>query len=315
MKKPKFFISGDWGTTNFRLRVVETDSLKVLFEHQTDQGIKVLYQQFIAQSHTDQFQFFSQYLLEQIQALPSEHQNHLLILSGMASANIGMFEMDYAEMPFGKNGHDLVKKHFTLPNGSEVLLISGARSQAGMMRGEEIQALGLADQLDQYGNGILLLPGTHSKHILYEKGQYADLKTFMTGELFELLSQKSILENNVTSNAWSEERKQSFLEGVELGASGKMTASLFSIRARHLLQNSEKEDNFYLLSGLLIGDELSYLKNENAAIFLAAPSATENLYQLAFQHIAPDHQLIIFKNEVIENALLEGQRKMLSLHE
>ncbi len=315
MGNPKYFISVDWGTSNFRIRVVDTASLKIVVEHQTDQGIKKCYQKFLAQSDLNQFQFFSEYLLSQVQQLPTEYHKLIIVLSGMASANIGMLELDYAAMPFGQKGNDLVKKHLTLLSGHQVILISGAKSKTGMMRGEEIQALGLTEYINQYGDGILLLPGTHSKHLKYQQGQFTDLKTFMTGELFELLSKKSILENNVQPSSFTSERKNAFLQGVELGFQKKLSSSLFSIRAKHLLQKSNKEDNYYFLSGLLIGDELSYLSNWKENLFLAAPNSTKKLYQLAFQKTMPNVQLIIFENKIIDLALLKGQQKILNLHD
>lgn len=315
MKNHDYFISVDWGTSNFRLSLVETDSLKVVSERKTDGGIKKLYQLYLEQSRFGQFDFFSRYLLDQVRTLPTARQKHPIVLSGMVSANIGMYELEYAAMPFGKSGKELIKKQFVFPNGGHAILISGAKSESGMMRGEEVQALGLADQLDAYGDGLLLLPGTHSKHLTYRKGKFTHLTTMMTGELFELLSSKSILENNLTPATWNQEKENAFLNGLELGFDRKLSSSLFSIRSRHLLQNEKKEDNYFFLSGLLIGDELSYLKEETAHLFLAAPAATQALYTLAFEKLLPHHQLVIFDDRVIANALLRGQRKILSVHE
>ena len=115
----------------------------------------------------------------------------------MASANIGMCELAYAEMPLQSDGSNLLWKEIFLAPKQQLLLISGAKGKNGMMRGEEIQAIGLADQLENSGGGILILPGTHSKHLRYENKAFTDLKTFMTGELFAVLCKHSILENNV----------------------------------------------------------------------------------------------------------------------
>lgn len=314
MSLPKYFISGDWGTTNFRLRVVETDTLNVLFEHKTDQGIKPTFMEYSNQSEVSQQQFFLNYLKTQVPALPVEHQNHLIILSGMASANIGMLELEYAVMPFGASGDNFVWKYLPNQEGVNILLISGARNDVGVMRGEEIQAIGLAEYLEAFGEGILLLPGTHCKHITYENGVYTELKTFMTGEVFELLSKKSILSNNVTPNKWGTEREVAFKEGLVLGMAGKLSENLFSIRVKNLIQGAQKEDNYFMLSGLLIGDELSYLKNSAAKIFLAAPASVGAMYQLALEQILNDNQLEVFDNQTLEKALLIGQKKILTLY-
>ena len=80
-----------------------------------------------------------------------------------------------------------------LPSGAGILLISGIKSDLGMMRGEEVQAIGLEEQLRPHGDGVLLLPGTHSKHLTYRKEAFTALQTFMTGELFEVLSRKKTI--------------------------------------------------------------------------------------------------------------------------
>lgn len=315
MGRRDYFISVDWGTTNFRLSLVETEALKVVCEKKTDGGIKKLYQEYLAQSRTRQFDFFSGYLSSQIQTLPTNQRDHIVVISGMASANIGMHELEYASLPLGKSGEELITKPFTIPNGGQAILISGVRSETGMMRGEEVQAVGLADQLDEYGDGLLLLPGTHSKHLTYRQGQFTNLTTLMTGELFELLSRKSILENSVLPNEWSRERERPFLEGVVLGFAGKLSISLFTVRAGHILQSKNREDNYYFLSGLLIGDELSGIAGDAEHLFLAAPTATRILYQLAFQKVLPHRRLVVIDQHVITTALYRGQRKILSLHE
>ncbi|MEM7380806.1 MAG: 2-keto-3-deoxy-galactonokinase, partial [Bacteroidota bacterium] len=58
MKLPDYFISCDWGTTNFRLRLVETSSLQVLTEVRTDKGIKERYKDFLHQQTFGQSEFF-----------------------------------------------------------------------------------------------------------------------------------------------------------------------------------------------------------------------------------------------------------------
>lgn len=315
MSLPTYFISCDWGTSNFRLRVLETTALKVLAEHKTNQGVRTLYEKFLTQDKLHQKAFFSAYLQEQILKLPAVYRSNLLVLSGMASSNIGLEELDYADLPLHQSGVGLVWKFLSLPNELQVLLISGAKSQTGMMRGEEVQAIGLGEQLEASGSGILLLPGTHSKHVDYEEGRFTDLKTFMTGELFELLSQKSILANNIQQSLWEERRESAFKEGLALGFDGKLSSSLFSIRARNLLQNAKKEANYYLLSGLLIGDELAYLKNKKETIFLAAAEPIFSMYQFALNLILEPQQLVSFDSKALEKAFLIGQKKILELHD
>lgn len=314
MKIPDYFISCDWGTSNFRLRLVETDTLNVLVEHKTDQGVKVVYQKFLKQNEIDQTQFFKNYLESQINNLDEHHKAGLIIAAGMASSNIGMKELSYGEIPFNEEGDGLHWEILSFKENLDIVLVSGVKTETGMMRGEEIQAFGLTKYLESYRSGILILPGTHSKHINYEKVKFNGLKSYMTGEVFELLSRHSILSNSVEKCHWINKRHDAFKQGLEIGFTGELSANLFSIRAKHILNDSNKKDNFYLLSGMLIGDELSYLKNKDQKVFLAATEPFYSMYKLALETILNATQVICFGDKVLEKALLIGQKKIIQLH-
>ncbi|WP_163397312.1 2-dehydro-3-deoxygalactonokinase [Flavobacterium fluviatile] len=316
MTLPRYFISCDWGTSNFRLRLVETENLNVLEEHKTDQGVKTVFDKFLKQDTLNQNQFFADYLVKQIQNLPVKHQKHLVVLAGMASSSIGLHELPYTEMPITMNGESLLWENLYL-NVVELhlLVISGVKTKTGMMRGEEIQAIGLEEELKQYESGTLILPGTHCKHMHYEYGAFTGLRNYMTGELFEVLSSKSILSNSIENLGWSTHSEAAFLKGIEVGFAGEWSANLLTVRATQLFGESKKEDNFYYLSGLLIGDELSYLKGHEGKIFLAASGEVFRLYKIALEKLIALDNLVCFDSNTLERALLIGQKKIILRNE
>ena len=311
---PEQFISCDWGTTNFRLKLVEANSLQVLAEHQTDQGIRVMNQGFLDHAETDRVLFFANYLKQQLPELPLRNSHYQIVISGMASSNLGLQELPYADMPFDQSGAGLKWQNIVSQNGLELLLISGVKSESGIMRGEEIQAIGLEQQLKLFDKGILILPGTHSKHLTFEQGKFTSLKTFMTGEIFELMSKQSIVVNSVASSKWGPSRESAFISGLNTGLKGGLTANLFSIRADHVINNTSKEDNFYKLSGMIIGDELGYLQGHETNVVLAAPDPVLTLYQTALKQIILSQQLEILDKKDLERALLMGQKKIMELN-
>ncbi|WP_396185093.1 2-dehydro-3-deoxygalactonokinase [Flavobacterium sp.] len=316
MIPPKYFISCDWGTSNFRLRLVETESLNVLDEHATDQGVKRVFEKFLEQDILNQKQFFTDYLVRQTQNLPLNHQKHLVVLSGMGSSSIGLHELPYAEMPIAMDGKSLLWENLYLDFVDlNLLLISGVKTKTGMMRGEEIQAIGLEDELRQFDSGILILPGTHCKHMYYQSGIISGLRNYMTGELFEVLSSKSILSNSIEKSGWNSTSETAFLKGIEIGLNGEWSANLLTIRATQLFGESKNEDNFYYLSGLLIGDELSYLKGHQGKVFLAASGEIFRLYKIALERLISVENLVFFDVNTLERALLLGQKKIIVLNE
>lgn len=315
MANHKFFISCDWGTSNFRLAVVKTENLEIVSEYKSDKGIKVLYNEFLQQNHLSQEDYFSNYLLSAVKKLPKQFHELLIVSSGMATSNIGMYEMEYAALPFDTEGSNFISKKILFENGLEILLISGVRNEVGVMRGEETQAIGLADFIDKNTNAILILPGTHSKHLTFSDGKFTKLTNYMTGELFEILSQKSILSQSILKPNVQEIIKNAFIDGVKVGAKGKLTSSLFSIRSRDLIKTSSKTENYYYLSGMLIGDELSYLTSNNLNIYMSCPYPLADFYRTALDYILEDKNYTIFNDDTSKKAMLYGQYKILKHYE
>jgi 2-dehydro-3-deoxygalactonokinase len=310
-----YFISCDWGTSNFRLAVVDTESLDILFHVKTDNGILKMYEEFKNSHTSDQQSFFSKYLLEQVKSLPKEHQFHSIVISGMASANIGLKEMTYAKMPIAMDGNALHHTEVELSKERKAVLISGARSQHGVMRGEEVQAIGLSEKLAKNEEGVLILPGTHSKHILFDHGMYTDLKTYMTGELFDLLSSTSILANGIEKATWNKAETSSFEEGLEKGLKSKAFASLFGLRVDFLLGQSSPKENYFFLSGLLIGEELRHLKKHSGKVYLASSEPMRHMYQIAIEKMVTSDNLVTFEEEELKKATFKGQLKVLKQYE
>ena len=72
------------------------------------------------------------------------------------------------------------------------------------MRGEETQIAGYLAK-DPNFFGTLCLPGTHSKWTQISAEEIVSFRTFMTGELFALLSTQSVLRHALDTSEWSED--------------------------------------------------------------------------------------------------------------
>jgi 2-dehydro-3-deoxygalactonokinase len=137
--------------------------------------------------------------------------------------------------------------------------VRDAGGRCDVMRGEETQILGA-----RFGGGrqLIVLPGTHCKWVLVEDGQIRDFVTFMTGEMYQALRRHTILARlmpDADAGLDIEAVQTSFLAGVSASLDGeaRLMQSLFSIRARGLFDELAPEQAPALLSGLLIGAEIS----------------------------------------------------------
>ncbi|MBC6998032.1 2-dehydro-3-deoxygalactonokinase [Cytophaga sp. FL35] len=309
------FISCDWGTSNFRIRLVDLTSLEVLKELVSNDGVKFLYKKFALKGKVDQHSFYLNFLKNKIELLNLNNGNYSIVCSGMASSSLGLKDLPYANFPFDFSGSSLKIETFKFSAQQNLHLISGIKNDHGMMRGEEVQAIGLEKYLEDIPSGTLVLPGTHSKHISFKNGSFTNLSNYMTGELFDVLSKDSILSSSVSNHTFDKKLKESFLEGVNAIKNRSLSSSLFNVRARQILQQKNKKKNSAYLSGLLIGDELKTFETKNNYIVLAAPKSLIAQYKLALKSMVEPKRIIILNPEILETALLTGHRKILNLYE
>ncbi len=125
--------------------------------------------------------------------------------------------------------------------------------------------IGLIDREPEFA-GVAILPGTHSKWARIEKGAVVDFQTFITGELFALLSEKSFLRHSVAAGVGDLSTVPDFALAVERTARDGLPflSALFSVRTRQLLANVHREDNLAYLSGLVIGGEIAAARHGQA---------------------------------------------------
>jgi 2-dehydro-3-deoxygalactonokinase len=147
---PDKFLSCDWGTSSFRLRLVSTATNKVIAEVQSSDGIKTLRaQDWPLWSRPDQF---ADIMRNKLDVLVEKHAFHSLplIISGMASSTIGWKSLPYARLPMSIDGSDfhIEDLEWEAPKSvARTLLISGAASDDDIMRGEECQVVGVFTRL------------------------------------------------------------------------------------------------------------------------------------------------------------------------
>jgi 2-dehydro-3-deoxygalactonokinase len=150
--------------------------------------------------------------------------------------------------------------------GVDVHIVPGVIQRStlpNVMRGEETQVLGVLQNLaGEAGTDLLIgLPGSHSKWVEVADGCIAHFDTFMTGEIFAVLSEHSILGRTQQRGAAFD--GDAFDRGVQVALSvdGEIgpLSTVFSARSLGLTGELSAAAQADYLSGLLIGHELSAL--------------------------------------------------------
>lgn len=256
------FVAIDWGTSSFRAWLI--DNGKVRDHIESDQGVK----SFKAGEHKG-------FVLLSLEIWKDKFSFILSI--GMIGSSIGLHETRFLSLPISLD--DVIDSVVQVPNFDPPLyIISGVSKVGDVMRGEESQSLAA-----EIGNGLVVLPGTHSKWVKVRNNQIVDFRTYLTGELFEILRRYSTL-SKATEASNPFQISEAFFRGLNADSSD-LTHDLFAIRA-HWLQGASKEASAEYLSGLLIGYEIKSAQKwvHPAEVVVVASGGLAKVYHAAFEH-------------------------------
>jgi|TARA_B100000767_G_scaffold60362_1_gene56178 2-dehydro-3-deoxygalactonokinase len=242
---PAHWAAVDWGTTHLRLWVLDHDH-KVIRQTKTEQGM--------TQLHPTEYEATLLDLLSQ-ELQPSGAMG--VICCGMVGSRQGWQEAPYAPCPTLPPSGERASRVTTKDPRIEVYLLPGIKqiSPPDVMRGEETQIAGFLSRNPQY-DGVLCLPGTHSKWVHISAGEVVSFQTFMTGELFALLCKESVLRHNIGATGWNDEMFTNAIDDA-ISRPAAIAAKLFALRAQSLIATLPPEAARARLSGLLIGLELA----------------------------------------------------------
>ena len=232
------FIAVDWGTTNRRAYLIDSGG-KQAGEFEDGKGILSVPEGGFPAAIAE--------IREKLGDKP-------LLLAGMVGSNRGWKDAPYVPCPAGID--DLARK--LVWAGEREAIVPGVSyvgdDRADVMRGEEVQVLGAVAAGLVDSNALVCHPGTHNKWTVLHKAAIHSFRTVMTGELFSLLKEHSILADLLKGPV----EDNDVFKGAARHAifNESLPAELFSIRASVLLGEMKKEDAASYASGLLIGTDV-----------------------------------------------------------
>jgi len=206
-----------------------------------------------------------------------------VVASGMVTSAHGWAELAYARTPMALDGSGLVTRRLRLPGGRSVTLVSGLTDGTDVMRGEECELLGLTrwpgwSAASPTGDATVILPGTHCKHVQIRGGYVTGFRTYMTGELFALLRQHSVLRHSLGSGDTAPPDFERLRAGALIVRELGLAAALFRVRTAALLHGMDPGGALAYLNGILIGAEFAQGSACAGPLVLAAGEATSAVY-------------------------------------
>ncbi len=262
----------DWGTS--ALRCYRFADFGELLERRSFQlGVMQVTRTGVKADPAERDRSFEAALLEAcgdwIEATPDAP----LIACGMVGSNIGWSEIPYLKVPIDSDCFGAALGEIHTSSGKVIHVVPGLIELCALpnvMRGEETQVVGaLSVASGRFPSGrrgdaeiLIGLPGTHSKWVYVKESTIQHFDTFMTGELFRLLCEHSILGRGM-DHTQKEPRYDAFDQGVrvtqESAGEGGLLSTIFSVRTLGLAGDLSPEQQPDYLSGLIIGHEVAAL--------------------------------------------------------
>ncbi|GKY86563.1 2-dehydro-3-deoxygalactonokinase [Sinisalibacter aestuarii] len=239
------WIAVDWGNSNLRLWAMGPDG--PIAERKAPQGTLAL----------PGPEAYEPALLALAGDLIAPDRKTMVLICGAVGALGGWVEAPYRQLPCVPLGAG----EFTSPEVKDPRLdlrilpgLNQARPPA-ILRGEETQAAGFLVSEPDF-DGILCLPGTHTKWMHISAGEVVSFLSFMTGELFRFLADASVLRFTTARAGFDE---AAFLDAVSdaISRPERMASGLFPLRAEAVLAGLDPVVARSRLMGLLLGAELA----------------------------------------------------------
>ncbi len=279
----------DWGTTNLRVYCIGVDGT-VIDSYRSAEGLL---------SIADDG--FAEHLDGVLARWPDRGKRTPLIACGMVGSRQGWVEAPYVACParLSALAENLVGA--ALPDGRTVHLVPGLQLERedgvmDVMRGEETAIIGAT----QAGGGLYCLPGTHAKWAHLTDDVVASFATAMTGEVFELLSTRSILGRMLALDAPFDET--AFRAGVSRsGAAGGLLHQLFAVRTARLFDRLSEDAAGSYLSGILIGSDVRAAIGEGACenVTVVGDGQVSRGYALAMSQLGASPRTLSAEHAII----------------
>jgi 2-dehydro-3-deoxygalactonokinase len=282
----------DWGTSSLRAYLYDSDG-KVVATREHAWGVRQLPEGGFPAA---------------MRAITAGWPPCTAIAAGMVGSRQGWREVPYVDLPADADAIARGTLRAGTCTSHALWIVPGLRRDqpADVMRGEETQIVGALALLPAASEARFVLPGTHSKWATVSRGRIVAFDTVMTGELYAVLMQHSILGAGLAAEPARPFAPDAFIRGLHTvkasGACG-VSSCLFSTRALMLAGKLTGDDLPDFLSGLLIGEEFRIARLRDAGndslCLIGEPALCERyaMAATAFDYAAPT---------VIEDAAAQG---------
>ncbi|WP_181350680.1 2-dehydro-3-deoxygalactonokinase [Thalassobacillus sp. CUG 92003] len=269
----------DSGTTNSRLRLVDAKTRHVNDVLKLEVGVRNAAMDQNTDRLTEELQSGLKDLLERNGLAVSELA--YIVASGMITSNLGLLEVPHISAPAASE--DFVRHtqqikldaFFNIP----CLFVPGMKTVSerdiasdisviddyDVMRGEEVEGLGLLHQLEPQGEGMLVLPGSHTKYVqVREDKSFTSCLSTLAGEMLKAVRNQTIIADSLDGHLISAIDQERLIEGYEAAKRVGITRAFYHIRLLHLFSQLDANARANYYAGVVLYYDLEALMNKTS---------------------------------------------------
>lgn len=239
-----------------------------------------------------------------------------ILCSGMITSANGLCELEHLYVPCGIKEMADGMYETEIPEISSIkfAFIRGVKTScktiedADMMRGEETEFIGIAD--NSSADSVYVFPGTHSKIIHTDiMGRICDFSTEFTGELIEVISKNSILRESVDMSC-SEFCEEYLLKGYNYATENGLNAAAFKVRVLGSLFKSSAAEVYSFFIGAVLSSEINNIKKtEKSNIAIVGKHPLCEATKIILNSVS-DKNVVRINTESSANAAVSGMIKV-----
>lgn len=281
----------DGGTTHTRMRLIRKNR-KLIDEKKLSLGIRDVAIEGTKKRFIHELEKEMKAFLEKNDFSVSDVS--AVVSSGMLTSNLGIYEVPHLIAPVTNE---------SLAKGTVItkwegfgdvpfMWIPGVRTegeeldQKDVMRGEEVETLGLIQQRPLDGAGLMILPGSHTKYVGVTEGTINYSYTTLGGEMMRAVEKETILANSI-DDTLIEEVDQSYLEaGFRAARDVGLLRSLFHIRLLHLEGQATANQRANYLAGAVVSEDVRVIEKMEKVEWIMVGGS--NPLRSAFTHLLPN---------------------------
>lgn len=323
----------DSGTTNSRLRLVDRGSSEILDQLKINIGVRNT----AIDGHNEQLKSGLKDAIEKIlerNSLASKDIRYM-VASGMITSDLGVHEVPHITSPasfddFARKSVVIkLEEFFSIPcifvpgmkNNTEDISDSLAFiNDYDVMRGEEVETIGLLKQIEVQGNGIMVLPGSHTKYVAVDnqKNLQSCLST-LGGEILHAIQKETILSKSLTTSLVEEIDIEMLEKGYEASKKYGFTRSFYHIRLLQMFStlNENQRANYFV--GAVIHDDIKALMqttehNEVDWIIVGGSDPLRKVFVHLLKYLGNGWRIIEANDQQVAASMVFGAQEVVSVY-